>query len=195
MLYIFRTLTAAISIYSLLCIIRIFLTWIPGLSYSPFGRFLSGICDPFLNLFSGIRWLRFGAIDFSPIFALAVLSMASFIFERLSRGTQISFAMILALVIETAWSIAAAIILFLIIIVAIRLVVAWIGSDRNSSLWYQLDSSLSPFVYSITKLFSGGRPVAYKNALVFALVMLIVLRFGGGIVVGIILNACFRIPF
>ena len=195
MLYIFRTLTAAISIYSLLCIIRIFLTWIPGLSYSPLGRFLSGICDPFLNLFSGIRWLRFGAIDFSPIFALAVLSMASFIFERLSRGTQISFAMILALIIETAWSIAAAIILFLIIIVAIRLVVAWIGSDRNSSLWYQLDSSLSPFVYSITKLFSGGRPVAYKNALVFALVMLIVLRFGGGIVVGIILNACIRIPF
>lgn len=195
MLYIFRTLTAAISIYSLLCIIRIFLTWIPGLSYSPFGRFLSSICDPFLNLFSGIRWLRFGAIDFSPIFALAVLSMASFIFERLSRGIQISFAMILALVIETAWSIAAALILFLIIIVAIRLVVAWIGSDRNSSLWYQLDSSLSPFVYSITKLFSGGRPVAYKNALVFALVMLIVLRFGGGIVVGIILNACIRIPF
>lgn len=195
MTYLFLALTATVSIYSLLCIIRIFLTWIPGLSYSPFGRFLSNICDPFLNLFSGIRWLRFGAIDFSPIFALAVLSMATFIFENLSRGMQISFRLILILVIQTAWSIVAAIMLFLIIIVAIRMVVAWLGGDRNSSLWYQIDSSLSPFVYSITKLFSGGRPVAYKAALVFALIMLIIVRFGGGIVVSGILNLCRHIPF
>lgn len=195
MTYLFLALTATVSIYSLLCIIRIFLTWIPGLSYSPFGRFLSNICDPFLNLFSGIRWLRFGAIDFSPIFALAVLSMATFIFENLSRGIQISFRLILILVIQTAWSIVAAIMLFLIIIVAIRMVVAWLGGDRNSSLWYQIDSSLSPFVYSITKLFSGGRPVAYKAALVFALIMLIIVRFGGGIVVSGILNLCRHIPF
>lgn len=195
MTVVFQILTAALSIYSLLCVIRIFLTWIPGLSYSPFGRFLSSICDPFLNLFSGIRWLRFGAIDFSPIVALAVLSMASFVLENLSHGGQISFALILALIIQTAWSIFTAILLFLIIIVAIRLVVAWTGSDRNSSLWYQIDSSLSPFVYSITKLFSGGKPVAYKNALVLALVVLIVLRFGGGIAVGGLVNLCRLIPF
>lgn len=195
MTVVFQILTAALSIYSLLCVIRIFLTWIPGLSYSPFGRFLSSICDPFLNLFSGIRWLRFGAIDFSPIVALAVLSMASFVLENLSHGGQISFALILALIIQTAWSIFTAILLFLIIIVVIRLVVAWTGSDRNSSLWYQIDSSLSPFVYSITKLFSGGKPVAYKNALVLALVVLIVLRFGGGIAVGGLVNLCRLIPF
>lgn len=195
MIFLFRTLAAAISIYSLLCVIRIFLTWIPGLSYSPFGRFLSSVCDPFLNLFSGTRWLRFGAIDFSPIFALAVLSMASFIFERLSRGMQISFGLILMLIIQTAWSIVAAIILFLIIVVAARLIVALVGGDKNSSLWYQIDSSLSPLVYAITKPFSGGRPVAYRNALVFALVLLIALRFGGGIAVEWILNMCRRIPF
>ena len=195
MIFLFRTLAATISIYSLLCVIRIFLTWIPGLSYSPFGRFLSSVCDPFLNLFSRTRWLRFGAIDFSPIFALAVLSMASFIFERLSHGMPISVGLIFMLIIQTAWSIVAAIIFFLIIVVAIRLIVAWIGGDKNSSLWYQIDSSLSPFVYSITKLFSGGRPVAYKNALVFALALLIILRFGGGKAMDWLLNMCLRIPF
>ena len=195
MIFLFRTLAATISIYSLLCVIRIFLTWIPGLSYSPFGRFLSSVCDPFLNLFFRTRWLRFGASDFSPIFALAVLSMASFIFERLSHGMPISFGLILMLIIQTAWSIVAAIIFFLIIVVAIRLIVAWIGGDKNSSLWYQIDSSLSPFVYSITKLFSGGRPVAYKNALVFALALLIILRFGGGKAMDWLLNMCLRIPF
>ncbi len=195
MIFVFRILTAALSIYSLLCVIRIFLTWIPGLSYSPFGRFLSSICDPFLNLFSGIRWLRFGAIDFSPIVALAVLSMASFVLENLSHGGQISFALILALIIQTAWSIFTAILLFLIIIVAIRLIVVWTGGDRKSSIWYQIDSSLSPFVYSITKLFSGGKPVAYKNALTLALIVLIVLRFGGGIAINGLLKLCRLIPF
>ena len=189
MYHLFNILTDVIVIYMLLCVIRVFLTWIPGLSHSPFGRFLSSVCDPFLNLFSRTRWLRFGAIDFSPIFALAVLSMASFIFERLS------FGLILMLIIQTAWSIVAAIIFFLIIVVAIRLIVAWIGGDKNSSLWYQIDSSLSPFVYSITKLFSGGRPVAYKNALVFALALLIILRFGGGKAMDWLLNMCLRIPF
>ena len=195
MIYLFRALAAAVSIYSLLCVIRIILTWIPGLSYSPFGRFLSSVCDPFLNLFSGIRWLRFGAIDFSPIVALAILSMASFVLENLSRGGQISFALILALIIQMAWSVVAAIIFFLIIVVAIRLIVAWMGGDKKSSIWYQIDSSLSPFVYSITKLFSGGKPVAYKNALVLALIVLIILHFGGGKVVQGLVNMCQLIPF
>ncbi len=195
MYQLFRTLATTISIYNLLCIIRIFLSWIPGISYSPFARFLSKVCDPYLNLFSRIRWLRFGAIDFSPIVALAILSMAVSIFLRLGHGGGISFALILCQIVQTAWAIVAYIIFFLIIVVAVRLIVAWMGSDKNSSLWYQIDSSLSPFVYSITKLFSGGRPVAYKNALVFALVMLIILRFGGGMAMGWLLNMCARIPF
>lgn len=195
MYHLFRTLATLFAIYNLLCIIRVALTWIPGLSYSPFVKFLSAICDPFLNLFSRIRWLHFGAIDFSPIFALAVLSMASFIFERLSHGMPISFGLILMLIIQTAWSIVAAIIFFLIIVVAIRLIVAWIGGDKNSSLWYQIDSSLSPLVYTITKPFSGGKPVAYRNALVFVLVLLIALNFGGRIAVSWLIDMCLRIPF
>ena len=195
MIFLFRTLAATISIYSLLCVIRIFLTWIPGLSYSPFGRFLSAICDPFLNLFSRIRWLHFGAIDFSPLLAIAVLSTTGSIFLSLGHGGHFTLASFLPLIIRSMWTIISDIIFFLIIVVAIRLIVAWIGGDKNSSLWYQIDSSLSPFVYSITKLFSGGRPVAYKNALVFALALLIILRFGGGKAVSWLIDMCHRIPF
>lgn len=195
MIFLFRTLAATISIYSLLCVIRIFLTWIPGLSYSPFGRFLSAICDPFLNLFSRIRWLHFGAIDFSPLLAIAVLSTTGSIFLSLGHGGHFTLESFLPLIIRSMWTIISDIIFFLIIVVAIRLIVAWIGGDKNSSLWYQIDSSLSPFVYSITKLFSGGRPVAYKNALVFALALLIILRFGGGKAVSWLIDMCHRIPF
>lgn len=195
MYQLFRTLASLFATYELLCIIRVALSWIPKLSYSPFGRFLSAICDPFLNLFSRIRWLRFGAIDFSPLLALSVLAMIASIFLSLGHGGHFTLESFLGLIIRMAWSIVAAIILFLIIVVAARLIVALVGGDKNSSLWYQIDSSLSPLVYAITKPFSGGRPVAYRNALVFALVLLIALRFGGGIAVEWILNMCRRIPF
>ena len=195
MLYLFSTLIILIYIYNLLCIIRVALTWIPGLSYSPFVRFLSAICDPFLNLFSRIRWLRFGAIDFSPLLAIAVLSMIASFCGTLAVGLPFSLATILAQIIRLVWTIISDIILFFMIIVAARLVVTLVGGDKNSSLWNQIDSSLSPIVYTITKPFSGGRPVAYRNALVFVLVLLIALNFGGRIAVSWLIDMCHRIPF
>ena len=195
MLYLFSTLIILIYIYNLLCIIRVALTWIPGLSYSPFGRFLSAICDPFLNLFSRIRWLHFGAIDFSPLLAIAVLSMIASFCGTLAVGSPFSLATILAQIIRLVWTIISDIILFFMIIVAARLIVALVGGDKNSSLWNQIDSSLSPLVYAITKPFSGGRPVAYRNALVFVLVLLIALNFGGRIAVSWLIDMCHRIPF
>lgn len=195
MLYLFGTLVILIYIYNLLCIIRVALTWIPGLSYSPFVRFLSAICDPFLNLFSRIRWLRFGAIDFSPLLAIAVLSMIASFCGTLAVGLPFSLATILAQIIRSMWTIISDIILFFMIIVAARLIVALVGGDKNSSLWNQIDSSLSPLVYTITKPFSGGRPVAYRNALVFVLVLLIASNFGGRIAVSWLIDMCHRIPF
>ncbi|MDE7290883.1 MAG: YggT family protein [Treponemataceae bacterium] len=195
MYHLFNILTDVIVIYMLLCVIRVFLTWIPGLSHSPFGRFLSAICDPFLNLFSRIRWLHFGAIDFSPIVAIVSLStLSSFIFLLL-QGVPFSLALILIEIIRSVWAIISYIIFFFIIIVAARLIVALVGGDKNSSLWNQIDSSLSPLVYAITKPFSGGRPVAYRNALVFVLVLLIALNFGGKIAVSWLIDMCHRIPF
>lgn len=195
MYHLFRNLATLFAIYNLLCIIRVALTWIPGLSYSPFVRFLSAICDPFLNLFSRIRWLHFGAIDFSPLLAIAVLSTTGSIFLSLGHGGHFTLESFLPLIIRSMWTIISDIILFFMIIVAARLIVALVGGDKNSSLWNQIDSSLSPLVYSITKLFSGGRPVAYRNALVFVLVLLIALNFGGRIAVSWLIDMCHRIPF
>ena len=33
----------------IICFVRIMLSWFPGAQYSPVGRFLSSLCDPYLN--------------------------------------------------------------------------------------------------------------------------------------------------
>ena len=194
MIYLFRTLAGAISIYSLLCVVIIILTWIPGGSYTGFGRFLSAICDPFLNAFK-FGWLRFGAIDFSPIFALAVLTALTILFQNLGDGARLTLAAILAMAVTIVWSIIGSILTFFIIILAIRLVVFLTGADRSSSLWSQIDASLNPMVYSITRFFSGSRPIAYKNALILAIVLALVLRIGGNFAVHGLVAICSMIPF
>jgi YggT family protein len=66
-----------ISIYLVLLIIRILLSWFPNLDWSnPILSTLSQLTDPYLNLFRSII-PPLGGIDFSPILAFIVLNVVS----------------------------------------------------------------------------------------------------------------------
>jgi YggT family protein len=62
-----------ISLYSLLLIIRVLLTWIPSIDFStqPF-RILSDVTDPYLNLFRGLI-PPVGGFDLSTMVAILLL--------------------------------------------------------------------------------------------------------------------------
>jgi YggT family protein len=193
---IFKLLATTISIYTMLCFIRIMLTWIPGASYSSFGRFLSGICDPYLNLFRGIRWLRFSNFDFTPAIALCILIALSTVFGNFALTRTISLGSILAILVRLSWSIFSSFIGFIAIVLAVRLVIMFLHKDSGyyGSIWEQVDHALSPFVFRITNVFSGGRPVPYKNALITGLVILILMQIGGSIIINIIASLLLQLP-
>ena len=63
------------SFYSLIIILRIFLTWIPNIDWEtqPF-KLLSSLVDPYLSIFR--RFIPpVGGLDFSPFVALIILSI------------------------------------------------------------------------------------------------------------------------
>lgn len=66
--------SAAFSVYSLLIIGRILLSWIPHNPYNPVVRFVYELTDPYLNIFRRVI-PPFGMIDISPIVALLVLHL------------------------------------------------------------------------------------------------------------------------
>ena len=82
--FLFQAAAGAVSLYTTLCIIRIIITWFPQINYSVFGRFLSTLCDPYLNLFGRIP-LRFGAFDFTPMLAIGALSVLSSVLANTAR--------------------------------------------------------------------------------------------------------------
>ena len=55
-------LAAAVSIYALLCFVRIILTWMPSLAYSRGARLLASVCDPFIDRFRHKKWLTLGSL-------------------------------------------------------------------------------------------------------------------------------------
>jgi YggT family protein len=72
-----QTFAQFLSIYTVLLIIRILLSWFPNLDWS--NPLLSGLCqitDPYLNLFRSII-PPIGGMDFSPILAFFVLQFVS----------------------------------------------------------------------------------------------------------------------
>lgn len=72
---IFKLISEAIGLYTILLIINIFMSWIPSIQNSSFGQMLGKICEPYLEQFR--RFIPpFGMIDVSPIVAILVLNLA-----------------------------------------------------------------------------------------------------------------------
>lgn len=190
-MFILRIISAFLSLYSLLCLLRIIITWIPNYSYSKPADILAQICDPYMNLFRGIKWLRFGSFDFSPALALCILGAASQLFSSLANGGYINLQMILAIILGIFFSILSSLIFFLIILFAIRLILIMINRDSYNTSGFmanQIDSSISPIVYRIARTFAMGRRITYKAALIISIIALLFLQFALRILLALILS-------
>lgn len=72
-----NSLLSAISIYSVILIVRVLLTWFPQIDwYSQPFRFLREITDPYLDLFRSLL-PPIGGLDLSPMLAIFVLQLIS----------------------------------------------------------------------------------------------------------------------
>lgn len=190
-MFILRIISAFLSLYSLLCLLRIIITWIPNYSYSKPADILAQICDPYMNLFRGIKWLRFGSFDFSPALALCILGAGSQLFSSLANGGYINLQMILAMILGIFFSILSSLIFFLIILFAVRLILIIINRDSYNTSGFianQIDSSISSIVYRIARTFAMGRRITYKAALIISIIALLFLQFALRILLAFILS-------
>lgn len=195
---IIQLLVSAINIYSTLCFIRIILTWIPNAQYTGFGQFLSALCDPFLNMFRGIRWLQVGNIDFSPMLSIGLLYALSSILSNIARTGRIYAGAILAIIINMFWSIISPLIGFLIILFVVRFIVILLQKSASyyGSFWARLDYTLEPLAHRIASPFTrGNKFISYKTSLLIALIMLIAIYVGGKILATFLIQLAAQMPF
>ncbi|MBP5157859.1 MAG: YggT family protein [Treponema sp.] len=193
---VFAILASVVSLYAIVCVVRIILTWIPRATFHPATKFLASICDPFLDLFHGIRWMRMGSLDFSPAIALCLLGAVSTIFSHLANSSSMRLGLILGLLLQTVWSVVASVLSFLIILLVIRLIMILVAKNSfsNNPIIYQLDQCIGAIVTSISRTFTGSRQITYKTGLIIAIATLIVLNFIGQLLFSILVNILAGLP-
>jgi YggT family protein len=192
---IFNVLSTIVTLYSLACFIRVIITWFPSVSYSAFGRFLSSICDPYLNVFKNIRFLRTSTLDFSPILALGILVGVSGIFANLAHYGKISFGAIIASILQMVSGIATSIIGVIIFIIVVRLIAVLIAPASRFELWGALDRILYPIITPIAALFSNAARFVWRTTLIVSGLFFIILNILIRVVFGLLIRIFGGLPF
>jgi len=185
-------LAMIISLYSLLIIIRIMLTWF---SNAPDGRLvqiLAAITDPYLDWWRRNFSLRAGVLDLSPIAALAFLSIAQTVCSAISRQGRVSLGIILAVCLSAAWSAVSFIIGFSFIVLVLRFIGYISNSNMYSTFWRIIDSVSRPIMYRINRIVFGKRLVNFITGIIVSIAALAVVWILGRAAVGFLTGLLLR---
>ena len=186
------TISQLISIYSFLCLIRIIISWIPQAAYSSFGQVISSICDPYLNWFRRFRFTQIGIVDFSPILALGVLSIASQLCTSILATGQVSLWIVFVGIIELLWSFFSFVTNLLIIFLVLRLLYDIFNFANDSPFWYSLDRFINPVISKVMRFIPIQTRSRYRTKLIITIIAVVALRILMGFFIGSLLSG-FRV--
>ncbi len=192
---IMRLLGALTTIYTILVFLRILLTWFEGNDLGQPYRVISQMTDPYLNWFRRFKSFQTEGMDFSPLIALAVLALTNNIFLTLGNYGRITVGIILSLALSSLWSAVAFILVFFIIVLAVRLIAYIVGANSVSPLWRILDVLGKPVLYRINRIIYRDRIVTFQTGLFTAILVLLGLRILGGLVIGLLSGLLTQLPF
>lgn len=193
---ILTVISAVLIIYTFICMFNILMSWIPGLKFTAFGRFIYKITEPYMGFFSRMNFLHLGGLDFSPIVSIGLLGLASSILSGILTTGRIFFGAILASIFRNCWSICSSLITILFLLMLIRWIVLLIKGGQTSfdSGWNQIDILLNKFCYKIAGTFYK-RNLNYQTALLISWISLLVIMISGNIIIRTLSTLCFKIPF
>ena len=172
---VFQFLSAVVSIYMLLIIFRVLLSWFQGRLNGKGVDLLIKVTDPYLDRFRNISWLRFGFLDFSPVVAIALLGLLSQIFTSFAITGQLTVWMVVAFLIRSIWSFISFFADALIILMVFRLITVTFFSGWSHQLLFQLDNLLYKVVSRILGMFTT-KNTKFSIALAVSALVLLVAR-------------------
>jgi len=172
---IFSLLSTVLSIYSLLLIARIILTWFSGSRQSGVAVFLARIVDPYLDWWRQRLNLRVGFLDLSPLIAIAALSALQTIFAAIAVQGVISLGIILAVLVSAVWRIVSFLLWFCIIVLAIRLVGFFMNKDMYGPVWQIVDSIARPIMFRVTRMIFRDRLVNFVTGIIISIALFVAL--------------------
>ena len=190
-----RVLNAAVIVYVFLCAARVLMSWVPTLDSGKGGQILARLTDPYLNWFRRMRIFSSGSFDFSPIAAVSLLVVVNGLLTQISYERAVTLGLVLGLLVSAAWSAVAFIISFFVVCALLRMLAYAARWNSLHPFWMVMDSMLNPVLFRINRLLYRGRIVNYLQGLITGFVVLLLLRAGGGALLGLVIRSLERLPF
>ena len=167
-------LSRLLALYSFIIWVRIFLSWIsPYPQPGSFSYYIAKAVDPYLSLFRSDK-ARIGALDFSPVIAVGILSVIESLLNVFGIYGTVTFGIILSQIILAFWSYGVSIFLWISIIM---LIFRTIASFSSNPAFYNMQSALSftnPIISFVRRCF-GARIVKDRTLNIIALLVAIML--------------------
>ena len=160
-------LSTLISIYMMIVVFRVILTWFSGMGQGKVTEIVSKITDPYLNWFRNFGIFKAGSIDFSPIVALGVLSLVNRAFSILAVRGSISIGIILAMLVQAVWGVASFLIGFMIIVFILRLIAHY--ANLSGYFWRIVESITQPVLYRINRFVLKDRIINYGTSIIISI--------------------------
>ena len=191
-------IASILGIYSTVLIVRIVISWIllfsgrggwrtsGGYGQDENGRQPSGlenadsilgrICDPYLNMFRGVKSLRRSNIDFTPILAFVVLNLVRSILGMVGDAVSFTVWTVLAIIINGLWSsLVSFLMILLIVLLIVRLIVSGSRNPSSDNWLNTIDPIIDAPVTFVYRLFYNRKKVEDRKVVITALVFYVIL--------------------
>lgn len=192
---IMRALGAVSSVYMFLIMTRVILSWFPVAAPGRFLSLLNSMTDPYLDVFRRVRFLRSQTVDFSPVAALAVLSVLTQIFTTAATYGTVTVGFILALVVRAVWSFFSFFLSFLGFAMTARLIAYLAHWNSLHPVWRVVDALINPMLFRVNRVLYRNRIVNFRQSLITGIIVFFALRILGGNLMRLAANVLMRLPF
>lgn len=191
---IWRFLTGVIYVYMILLVLRILLSWIRGAVYGKPWELLVRVTDPYLSLFSRIRFLRQGMFDFTPIAAILTLVVALNVIQSIQRFGTITVGRFLGIVTGAVWSGLAFLLVLVLILAIFRAVVLAVRPGQETQITSAVGMMVEPVVSLVRRIVSARSPLTDRQYLYLTIAFLFIVRILGGYLIGLLVRFFYTLP-
>ena len=171
---IFDAIGYVLEILAVVVLIRVLISWIPGLNpFHPLVRLIRAVADPILAPFRGLLPSFGGMLDISPVLAIIVLEVGANVCFSLGYNVGITGASVGAILVAALEQL----VLTLIVIVAVLVLLRFLLSLFHADPWHPLTRGIRAMAQPFVRPFGGivaGSSGIDAEALVAFVVYLVV---------------------
>ncbi len=189
-----RLLSALLVIYIILLSLRILLSWFrEAVSGRPW-NLLRQVTDPYLSLFSGLRFLRRGMFDFTPIAAILVLVVLLDLVNTVQRLGRITVGIFLGSLTGAVWSGISFLLWLFLILAVVRAVIQAVRRGEETPVTGAIALMVRPAVSVVRRMLSARRHLSDQQYLLLTIAFLAGVLLLGGLAVRFLIRFFYALP-